>query len=376
MKYINYKKNDLKKIDIEKFKTGLPSLKNVNKSEALVHWLIERIENLIEKGEIFYGQLLPKKAELAYTFGVSLGTIQNVLRILEDKNYIYSKQCIGSIIKDRNEADLNLRKKTSKKDLAEEKIKNYIKTNNLTTGDKLPVSRQLGRDINMSLNTVRNAIITLIADGILEYNSEKELIVKNSEFVYNTEIDEESLVKKVKDDLKSYICENFKVGDKFLSHSELSKIFNVSMKTIHSAIQILVKEGMLLPRRGTYGTTVINTSQNSAFEPRREMSIFAPAKETAFYHYQKIQNRIKNIILQNYDIGSKLPSIKEFSEFLDVSPNIIRKALSNLGKQGILHFARGRYGGTYVINMPDTSEQTFKWLAVSPQYTLSDIKAN
>ena len=134
---------------------------------------------------------------------------------------------------------------------------------------------------------------------------------------------------------------------------------------MHNAIQALVKEKMLLTRRGSYGTTVISNSQNPAVEPRREMSIFAPAQETAFYHYEKIQNKIKNIIINNYDIGSKLPSINELSEVLDVNKNTIRKALNNLAKQGILRFARGRYGGTYVISMPESNEQAYRWLAIN-----------
>jgi DNA-binding GntR family transcriptional regulator len=113
---------------------------------------------------------------------------------------------------------------------------------------------------------------------------------------------------------------------------------------------------------------------NSAFEPRREMSIFAPAQETAFYHYQRIQNKIKNIISETYNIGSKLPSINEFSQALDVSPNVIRKALNNLAKDGILRFARGRYGGTFVIDMPEVAEQAFRWLAVNPQYAKTKIE--
>jgi DNA-binding transcriptional regulator YhcF (GntR family) len=104
------------------------------------------------------------------------------------------------------------------------------------------------------------------------------------------------------------------------------------------------------------------------------MSIFAPAQQTAFYHYQKIQNKIKNIISENYDIGSKLPSIKEFSQALDVSPNIIRKALTNLSNEGILKFTRGRYGGTYVIDLPSATEQTFKWIAVNPLYKKVEVK--
>ena len=236
-------------------------------------------------------------------------------------------------------------------------------------GDIMPPSRQLAREINMTLNTVRGAISTLITEDVLEYNNKKDLLVKNIEFILNANANETSLVNKVRDDLKQYICDNFKIGDKLPSHDELAKEFNVSMKTIHNAVQMLVKENMLLPRRGAYGTTIINTSLNSVMEPRREMSIFAPAQETAFYHYQKIQNKIKNIITEQYDIGSKLPSINEFSKMLDISPNTIRKALNNLAKDGILRFTRGRYGGTYVIDMPEVAEQTFRWLAVNPQYT-------
>ncbi|MCR5266817.1 MAG: GntR family transcriptional regulator [Cyanobacteria bacterium RUI128] len=373
MTYINYKKNDLVRINIDSLKVSLPNLKNVNKTQTVAEWLMKMIDEGISNNKIAAGYLLPAKAELAYALGVSLGTVQNVLRMLEDNGYIYSKQCIGSVIKDRNDSVSKIRKQTSKKDIAEEKIKHYIKSNKLKAGDKLPVSRQLGREIDMTLNTVRSAVSSLITEGILGYDSKKALIVKTVNFNIEAS-DEETLVIKIKEDLKKYICENFKIGDKLSSHEELSKLFNVSMKTIHNAVSLLVKENMLLPRRGSYGTTVINTSVNSAFEPRREMSIFAPAKETAFYHYQKIQNKIKNIITENYDIGSKLPSINEFSRILDVSPNIIRKALNNLAKDGILRFTRGRYGGTYVIDMPETSEQTFKWLAVDPQYSAVTVK--
>lgn len=368
MKYVNYRKNDLKHIQISDLKVSLPDLKNTNKTETISNWLINWIDNALETQKISAGYLLPTKAELAYALGVSLGTIQNVLRMIEDKGYIHSKQCIGSIIKDRANEPSELRKRTSKKDIAEEKIKNYIRTNNMSIGDIMPVSRQLAREIGMTLNTVRNAITKLISMNILEYNDKKELIIKNTEFLINETADEETLVNKVKHDLKQYICDNFKVGDKLPPHDDLAKEFNVSMKTIHNAVQLLVKENMLLPRRGAYGTTITNTSMNSAFEPRREMSIFAPAQETAFYHYQKIQNKIKNIITEQYDIGSKLPSISEFSTLLDVSPNTIRKALNNLAKDGILRFTRGRYGGTYVIDMPEVAEQAFKWLAVNPQY--------
>ena len=371
MTFVNYKKNELPRVDINNLKASLPDLKNSNKTQAILVWLIDWIDNSIKYKKIISDTLLPTKAEFAYALGVSLGTIQNVLKQLEDKGYIYSKQCIGSIIRCSKNSDSVIRKRTSKKDITENKIKNYIISASFKLGDKLPASRTLAKETGMTLNTVRNALNKLISDKILEYNSKKDLIIKSLDFTMNN-TDEETLVSKVKNDLKKYICDNFKVGDKLPAHNQLAEMLNVSMKTIHSAVQILVKENMLLPRRGAYGTIITNTSMNSAFEPRREMSIFAPAKETAFYHYQKIQNKIKNIISENYDIGSKLPSINEFSLMLDVSPNIIRKALSNLAKDGILRFTRGRYGGTYVIDMPDVAEQTFRWLAVNPQYVRAE----
>jgi len=373
MKYVNYKKNDLKHIEISDLKISLPDLKTSGKTQTIANWLMGWIDNALEHKKISFGYLLPAKAELAYALGVSLGTVQNVLRTLEDRGYIYSKQCIGSIIKDRNDSESEIRKRTSKKDIAEEKIKNYIKLNNFSTGDVLPVSRQLAREIDMTLNTVRGAIQSLISNNILEYSDKKDLTVKNIDFLIDNKTSEITLVNKIKDDLKKYICDNFKVGDKLPPHDILSKEFNVSMKTIHNAVQMLVKENMLLSRRGSYGTTITNVSMNAAMEPRREMSIFAPAQDTAFYHYQKVQNKIKNIITEQYDIGSKLPSINEFSKLLDISPNTIRKALNNLAKDGILRFTRGRYGGTYVIDMPEVAEQTFKWLAVNPQYTKVNV---
>ena len=130
----------------------------------------------------------------------------------------------------------------------------------------------------------------------------------------------------------------------------------------------LIEEGILLARRGKYGTSVIKMPYESSFSDGIEKSIFAPAKDTAFYYYET-QNTIKKLISENYDIGSKLPSIMTLSEEMDLSPNTIRKAFHNLAKEGYLRFSRGRYGGTFVVDIPPSGDETFKWIAVSPQYT-------
>jgi DNA-binding GntR family transcriptional regulator len=169
-------------------------------------------------------------------------------------------------------------------------------------------------------------------------------------------------------DIEKYITNNLKVGDKIPSHMVIAKHLKASIKTVHDALKILIDRGILLAKRGRYGTTVIKIPNDNSVEIKPEMSIFAPAKDTAFYHYEKTQNMIKRMIANNYQVGEKLPSIMELSAKFDLSPNTIRKALKNLGEEGYLVFSRGRYGGTFVIDIPETEPVAFKWLAVNPQY--------
>ena len=56
------------------------------------------------------------------------------------------------------------------------------------------------------------------------------------------------------------------------------------------------------------------------------------------------------MIIEKYSLHSKLPSIMEMANLMDVSPNTIRKAFANLAKDGYLEFSRGRYGGTFVTS--------------------------
>ena len=180
-----------------------------------------------------------------------------------------------------------------------------------------------------------------------------------------------TLVKKVEADLKKYITENLKIGDRLPAHFELAQKLNVSIKTIHDALKCLSDEGILLSRRGRYGTSVIKMPDDKTIDIGIETSIFAKAQDTAFYYYERTQNSIKKLISENYSIGDKLPSIMELSREMDLSPNTIRKAFQNLAKEGYLTFSRGRYGGTFVIDIPEIETQGFKWLAVNPNYAKS-----
>jgi len=364
----DFSKSNLKQIEINDINNNLPDLKNIQESKAVTigKWLT----NVIENNKIIKPHsLLPAKPDLAYMLGVSIGTIQNALRYIEDLGYVESKQCIGTIIKDRKNNTNILRKLTSKRESAVNAIKQYIVDNNFNINDSLPSTRNISKNINFSTNTTRLALEYLAVEGILVHkfknSDETGWVVKSLNFSVNEQIDNNTLVKKIESDLKNYITNNLKTGDKMPTHGELASNLSVSIKTIHDALKILIDEGILQARRGKYGTTVLKMPNDKNISLKKETSIFASAPETAFYYYEKTQNYIKNMIAQNYEVGQKLPSIIELSKQLDLSPNTIRKAFHNLAQEGYLAFSRGRYGGTFVIDIPETEEQTYKWLAVN-----------
>lgn len=369
----NIKKNDLKTIKISDISADLPDLKNTIESKAITigKWLTGNIKNGLKNGKLKENCILPSKLEFAYMLGVSMGTIQNALRYVEDLGYVESKQRIGTLIKGKNSSSEFMRKLTSKREIAIEDVKRYIINSKFKIGQSLPSSRTIALKIGSSANTARLALESLCTAGILTHKFKKSKetgwILKTTDFQISDSVICETLVLKVQNDLKEYITNNLKVGDKIPAHGELAQNLKVSIKTLHDALKVLKTEGILLAKRGRYGTTVIRMPNEMAVEQKRETSIFASAQDAAFYHYEKTQNYIKKLISENYQIGSRLPSIKDISAQLDLSPNTIRKAFHNLAKEGYLVFSRGRYGGTFVIDIPEV-EQTFKWLAVNPNY--------
>lgn len=370
-------KDKLTQISANDFITDLPELKYINESKAsaIGNWMIMRIEQLLSSAQIQPEQLLPSKADFAYRLGVSIGTIQNALKFVEDNGYIEAKPCIGTIIRDKNKPAIFTKKSTSKRDIVIQQIKSYIKEKNYQIGDNISSSKQIAQHLNHPINTVRLALEKLCTQGIIKHNfknSEEQTgwFLQSLDFDTNTNMpDRETLVEKVVKDLKNYITEHHKIGDRISSHAEFSQKLQASMSTIHTAFKILTNEGILMTRRGQYGTIIMKMpNEKQTLNTPKETSIFAPAAEAAVYYYEKTQNHIKKIIAQNYSVGDKLPPITEFAQELNLSPNTIRKAFQNLADEGYLTSSRGRYGGTYVLDIPETETQSFKWLAVNPKY--------
>ncbi len=158
--YILPQKAGLRQLKISDINAGAPDLKNIfeSKAVAIAKWMINWIDAGLKDGIIEPNNLLPSKAEFAYFLRVSVGTIQNALRYIEDLGYVESKQCIGTMIRDKNKESVNIRKLTSKREIAIAEIKQYILEHKFKSGQNLPSSRTIATIIGCSANTTRLAL--------------------------------------------------------------------------------------------------------------------------------------------------------------------------------------------------------------------------
>ncbi len=354
----------MNKLDIKFFQANLKSFVIVDdkKLNSIIVWLKSILEN-IELNQIV---LMPSKSDMAKLLNVGLGTIQNAYRCLEDDGILVSKQCVGTMFVPSG-LDSDIRKLTSKKDKILSDFKDYILKSNFKIGDQLKSVRYYSKKLSISTALVLQIFNQLENLGIIE-NCSGQRIIKNLDFI-SSNTNSLTLCEKICTDLKSYISANFKVGDKLPPVLKLSNIFKVSSKTIHSSIKLLQKDGYIKPRSGRYGTVIIRIPNDKVFYQRPETSIFASSSETYVYHYERILNIIRKMIYDNFEVGSKLPSISELSMLLDVNPNTIRKCFEVLKDEGIVSSVKGRYGGTFVIEIPDLeSTQSYQWLAVNTDF--------
>ena len=170
------------------------------------------------------------------------------------------------------------------------------------------------------------------------------------------------------------MLKNYKVGDKILKNEDFARIFNVSVRTVNDAMKILSKEGIILSRRGQYGT--IYTMEPIAAQNRKnknDKNMFMTSshtikQENILYNWQKTLNDLKKYISKNHEAGDKLPPISELIKILNTSINSLRKAVSVLSEEGILHTSRGKYGGIFVNDMPEDDKESYSWIALNPKY--------
>ena len=370
-----------RKININELPAQIPNFSSTfePKDSIIKKWIINWILSSIKNNQIKENDIIPSKADISAHLGVSIGTVQNAIRYVEDEGYLKSKQRLGTMISNFTNPSGGFVKSTSKRDKTINAIKKIIVQNNYKIGKSIPSTRQMAVLLGISQNTTRLAYEYLQKEGILisrkTRGNDANWILNNypqvntNEIKLSSKIKADTLVEKITGELKVFLSEKYNIGDKIPSNEELASALNVSIKTIHDCIKNLSNQSIVISRRGRYGTILAKDPLSPSFEPLKENSIFTNAQDSAIYHYQKIEMKLINLIKSNFKPGDKLPSMKELSENFNVSTNTIRKALQNLASQGYITFGRGRFGGTFLIEIPDNYEkQTYQWLSINPNY--------
>ncbi len=373
MKKILISQIDIKKPD---YKASL-----LSKEKTVLKWLIDYVTSSLKNGSISYGMLLPSKTELASYLGVSIGTVQNAIRQAEDMGYFESKQSIGTAVKNPNSSSAKFEKMLSKKDIAVIKLKNYIVDNKIKTGSQLPNVAVLSSIISLHQNTLRLALECLVREGIL---LRVELKGNKVCWIYQNKIEQKTqnpkhdntvttLIDKTVERIKKYIEDNCVLGERIPSNEDFSKMLNVSIRTVNEATRILNEQSIILSRRGRYGTIYLNDPQKiKRQKEREEKSLFMSRgqkeslKTTYLYSWEKTLDALKKYIIQNYESGDKIPSMIKLADILSVSTNTVKKAVSILCDEGYLITQRGKYGGIFVLEIPQKEAEAFTWLALNP----------
>lgn len=374
-------KTNQRKINISELPKEIPDFASVYepKDSVIKKWITDWILSAVKAKTIKENDILPPKSEISDYLGVSAGTVQNAIRYIEDEGLLKSKQKIGTMISNVSNPISSISKSTSKRDKAITAIKKIIIINKYKVGKPVPSTRKMSEYIGISQNTTRLAYEYLCSTGILEslqmrgndtnwyLKKMPELSSKDIKSADTLEAD--TLVDKLTEGLKKYLAANFQIGDKIPPHIVLAQQLNVSIKTINDCVKRLNNQGIIITHRGKYGSILAQNPLKPVLEPLKEKSIFAKAKEAEFYYYQKIETKLIEYINQNFNSGDKLPSMTSFSKLYNVSTNTVRKALISLEQKGCITFSRGRFGGTYVMQKPETVQgQQYQWLSINPDY--------
>ncbi len=349
------------------------------KEELVLEWLIEFKNYLLKNNIATFGDIMPSKKDISKLLKISTGTIQNAIKIAEDMGHFTSKQCIGTMISDIENKENNI-KMFSKKDKAVVEIKKFLISHSYEENEFIPTISEIAHEIKTSTNTVRLAISELVMQGVLRkesYNKKFALVLNtklklsDKEKTAHSDIKNKNLVKILKENIKKYLQQNHKTGDKIPSNKFFTEYYKVSIRTVNSAMKELNKEKFILSRRGNYGSIFLNTSLKEA---RSEKSMFMSKpqgkkdlKKTYNYKWEFALDNIKNYILKNHEAGDKIPSMKEFAEKLNISVTTVKKAVYELIQQGVLFTIKGKYGGLFIVELPQR-EDSYTWLAINPDY--------
>jgi len=352
------------------------------KGEAITEWLVEWVKYSLEYGIVNFGDLIPNKHELATFLNVSPATVQNSIRQVKNMGYFYSKQSVGTCIADFYSKDLKENDGLCHSSIAECKIKKIVLDEKTKINTPILSIAELSKRTDISQNTIRFSLIALEQKGYLEkihlkgnkhsWIYKKEFTLSKEELTNGINDENITLTHQLIDKIQEYLEKTYKTGDKILPNQALSNMFDVSIKTVNDAMKILNSKKIILSRRGKYGTIYLGKEKNQktsfVTQERRKLN----NNQTFVYSWQKALTYLKKYIIENYSVGDKIAPIRELANILNVSPNTIRRALADLFNNEYLISKRGKLGGIYIIEMPQSQEEAYRWIALNPEAILLD----
>ncbi|MBR1618166.1 GntR family transcriptional regulator, partial [bacterium] len=314
----------MKHLTLEDIKIPKPdfSAKNAKKGHLISMWLIEWVSYALEYGIADIGDFIPSKETLAKYLNVSCATIQNSIRYVKNLGYFTSKQSMGTAIADIYSKDIN-QDELYHGTVAECRVKKIIMDTNAQIGDFLPSVKAISSTTDISQNTVRLVLSNLELKGYIEkikdkgnkysYIYKRELQLTEDELLCGIKEEDFTLTHQLVEKIKDYLAKTYKQGDKILSNSALARMFNVSIKTINDSMKILTAKGVILPRRGRYGTIYLEGAINSK---RSYMDLGEKKQNIAqnyVYAWQKTLEHLKKYMVENFESGDKLPPIRKLA---------------------------------------------------------------
>ena len=360
--------------DIKISKPDFDASKKVPKGQLVTNWLIDWIKYSLEIGVADIGDFIPTKEELAKFLNVSTATVQNSIRQAKDLGYFISKQSLGTCIADFYSKDLKTQDELCHSTITECKIKKIVLDDCIELNSAIPTISEIAYRTHISQNTIRYSLVNLAQKGYLEkihlkgnkysWIYKKEFTLTNDEIKNGIEDENFTLTHQLVEKIKKYIEKTYKTGEKILPNSSFSRMFDVSIKTVNDAMKILNSRKVVLSRRGRYGTIYLG-GQNSKmdFISSERKKVSTPQNYT--YSWQKALTHLKKYIVENYETGDKIAPIRELATILNVSPNTIRRALSDLFQNGNLVSQRGKLGGIFIMEMPEVEGDSYRWLALN-----------
>ena len=369
----------MKRLTLEDIKISKPdfdAFKKVPKGQLVTQWLVDWIKHSLEFGIADIGDYIPTKEKLAKFLGVSTATMQNSIRQVKDLGYFISKQSLGTCIADFYSKDIEPEDELYRGTITECKIKKIVLDDGIQINETIPSISEIALRTNISQNTIRFSLVNLAQKGYLEkihikgnkysWIYKKEFNLSQVEITNGIEQENFTLTHQLVEKIQSYIERTYKTGDKILPNLAISRMFDVSIKTVNDAMKVLNTKKIVLSRRGRYGTIYLGNSNNEKLNFVSSERKRTPAVQNYTYSWQKALTHLKKYITENYETGDKIAPIRELATILNVSPNTIRRALADLFQSGHLVAQRGKLGGIFIMEMPEIEGDSYRWLALNP----------